>query len=522
MKKTIRGLLTLVIAVVAYCVVPKQHNITVVATNDLHGRFFDSAYVADKTNPSSLSKISQYVNNLRNDLGKNHVILLDIGDVLQGDNAVYYYNYKDTSGQAHLMSRIFNYMQYDAVVVGNHDIETGHPVYDKMRTELDMPYLAGNVRNEADEPYFLPYTLLKKGGLKIAVIGMTNPNIPNWLTPSLWSGMTFRPIQEKLQEQIDAIRSNEKVDLLFLAIHAGIGNSSNDLENPALQLAESFHGIDAIFAAHDHRRFCSKAGPDSIWVLEGGSRASHVAQLEIQYNSSLGKISDLTQKASLIKMDTCPSDPNYNERFAADYRKVQDFTLRPVGTMSQAMDFSESLTGQSFYLDFIHTVQLESTGAQLSIAAPLNTRIRLEAGTLNYNHLFQIYPFENQLYEVWMTGEEVKDFLEHSYDAWVAERGPSYNFDSVAGLIYEVDRKAATGKRIRIKSLANGDKFNPKAQYRVAINSYRASGTGDLESRVSQRLPEIRELIDQYVNEQGKIGPETLPTEKIGHWRFIF
>ena len=92
MKKTIRGLLTLVIAVVAYCVVPKQHNITVVATNDLHGRFFDSAYVADKTNPSSLSKISQYVNNLRNDLGKNHVILLDIGDVLQGDNAVYYYN----------------------------------------------------------------------------------------------------------------------------------------------------------------------------------------------------------------------------------------------------------------------------------------------------------------------------------------------------------------------------------------------------------------------------------------------
>ena len=512
---------------------PKDHELIIIATNDLHSRFFDSSYVQPSTHPSSLSKVYQYVSDQRREHGKNNVLLLDIGDVLQGDNAAYYFSYKDTSGQAHLMSRIFNFMGYDAAIVGNHDIETGHAVYDRIQSELQLPYLAANALDTCGQPYFQEYATFHRGGLDIVVLGMTNPNIHKWLTPSLWSGIDFRPIQEGLQEKIDAIRKKENPDLFILAMHAGIGSPEEGDENPAYLLATQLQGVDAIFAAHDHRKFNETIGENQIQLLEGGSRAGHVAKLHVQYTRKQGKIENKTQSGELIKMDSLPSSAIYNERFDSDFQTVKSFTTRPVGFIQQPMYFEQALQGPSFYMNFIHTVQMTSTGAELSIAAPLNTHNIIEAGTINHNDLFLIYPFENQLYRIWMTGQELQAYLEQSYDAWINRQGPAYNYDSVAGLIYEVNQKAPKGKRVRILKQADGQAFDPQKQYSVAINSYRASGAGDLfqltgltandlEKRISERLPEIRVLIDQYLQQHPQIDENTLEKEKIGYWRFIF
>lgn len=533
MKKILYPLLLLLLAGLTDACSPRQKELIIVSTNDLHARFFDSAYVNDAVNPGSLSKVHAYVTSLRETYGKKQVLLLDVGDVLQGDNAAYYYNYKDTSGGQHLMSRIFNYMDYDAAIVGNHDIETGHPVYDRLRDELDCPYLAANAIDSAGNPWFDEYALIHKGGLRIAILGMTNPNIPQWLNPELWSGLTFRPIEEQLQQRIDRLRAQEQPDLLILAIHAGIGKETLSLENPALYLAHHLQGIDAIFAAHDHRQFCEKAGPDSTWVLEGGSRAEYVTQLSVAYTRQGGQNTITRKTAELIPLKEHPSSKEYNQTFADDYQRVKAFTLRPVGSLSCEMDFAQALKGPSLYMNLIHRVQLDATGSDLSISAPLNTQKRIPAGPLNFNDLYQIYPFENQLYQIWMTGAEIKAYLEQSYDNWIAGKGPAYNYDSVAGLIYEVDTRQPLGKRIRIKGLANQHPFDLQHRYTVAINSYRASGAGglfkltgltssDLEKRISLRLPEIRTLVDEYVSRSGEITPESLLPENLGEWRFIF
>ena len=81
-------------------------------------------------------------------------------------------------------------MGYDAVVVGNHDIETGHPVYDRLKSQLTVPFLAANaIRTDDGKAYFPEYTIVRRHGLRIAVIGFTNPGIPGWLSPELWEGM---------------------------------------------------------------------------------------------------------------------------------------------------------------------------------------------------------------------------------------------------------------------------------------------------------------------------------------------
>ena len=155
-----------------------DHVVQLLTTNDVHGCYFDSTYVGGGVK-SSLFAVKSVVDSVRDADGADNVLLVDAGDILQGDNAAYYFNYVDTLSP-HLYPRVASYMGYDAVTVGNHDIETGHKVYDRVARDLDsygIPFLAGNaVRTDNGKPYFPVYKMFKRAGLKIAVLGFTNAN----------------------------------------------------------------------------------------------------------------------------------------------------------------------------------------------------------------------------------------------------------------------------------------------------------------------------------------------------------
>ena len=140
-------------AIACSCCGPKdgEYTFEILTTNDVHGHYFDSLYVSDRTNTSLLS-VAWYADSLRNAAGAENVVLIDAGDCLQGDNAAYYYNYIDTDSR-HLYARMTEYMGYDAIVLGNHDIETGHPVYDRMVETMKVPFLAANaIRTDNGKP----------------------------------------------------------------------------------------------------------------------------------------------------------------------------------------------------------------------------------------------------------------------------------------------------------------------------------------------------------------------------------
>ena len=149
-----------------------EYTLTVLTTNDVHGTWFDSTYVGGGVK-RSLFAVNHYVDSVRQADGEKNVLLMDAGDCLQGDNAAYYYNYVDTV-TPHLFPRLMEYMGYDAVAVGNHDIETGHPVYDRVARDLTrngVGFLAANaIRNDDGKPYFQPYKIVKKAGLKVAIL----------------------------------------------------------------------------------------------------------------------------------------------------------------------------------------------------------------------------------------------------------------------------------------------------------------------------------------------------------------
>lgn len=101
----------------------------IVETSDVHGSFFPYDFITRKPKRGTLARVSTYVNKLRAELGEN-VILVDNGDILQGQPTCYYYNYIDTES-TNVAADVINYMHYDAETFGNHDVETGHACYDK-------------------------------------------------------------------------------------------------------------------------------------------------------------------------------------------------------------------------------------------------------------------------------------------------------------------------------------------------------------------------------------------------------
>jgi 2',3'-cyclic-nucleotide 2'-phosphodiesterase/3'-nucleotidase len=198
--------------------------------------------------------------------------------------------------------------------------------------------------------------------------------------------------------------------------------------------------------------------------------------------------------------------------------------------------------------------------AQISFAAPLTFDGFIEAGTLVYNDLFTIYPYENQLFVVRMSGKEIKDYLEYSYDLWIntidsqddhllkIKDAPdprtgmkhwsfinrSYNFDSAGGLVYKVDVTKPKGERVMIESLADGSAFDESASYNVAMTSYRASGGGNImregagvdTDRIDERVvayhPEIRDILYDYLVVTKEIDPATVGDRTvIGEWSFV-
>ena len=537
-----------------------EYTLQVLSTNDVHSTWFDSTYVGGGIK-NSIFAMNHYIDSVRTRFGAENVVLIDAGDCLQGDNAAYYFNYVDTL-TPHLFPRLLEYMKYDAVAVGNHDIETGHPVYDRVTRDLEKvgaPFLGGNaIRNDNGKTYFPLYKIVKRAGLKVAILGYTNANMKAWLTESLWSGMTFQPIIDLVQKDIDMVKAKEKPDVMIVSMHSGCGQGDGTiLESEALDIFNSIKGIDFLLCGHDHRPFVEAR--DSTALLNSGSHSRYVAHGTLNLKVEKRKIVSKTFDAELIPVKAQAADPVMRDTFRKEFEAVRAFTLQEVGILNTDLRTRDAYRGMSDYINLIHTLSIGCPPAEISFAAPLTYNGTVKSGILVYNDLFTIYPFENQLFVVKMTGKQIKDYLEHSYNNWIrtisgendhilniqANDDPrtgqkgwsfiarSYNFDSAAGINYTVDVTKPFGQRINITTTVKGEPFDEARTYNVAMTSYRASGGGNLmketgidtdhiDDLVVERYPEIRELLYNYVMDNGSIDPEVIGDPKvIGKWSFI-
>lgn len=488
----------------------REVKLAVIETTDVHGNFFPYNFITRADWPGSMARVSTYVDSLRAAEGDEAVILLDNGDILQGQPTVYYYNFIDTVS-THIINDIMRFMRYDAATLGNHDIETGHDVYDRYAAGSVAPVLGANIIDTATgSPYVKPYTIIERGGVRVAVLGMITEAIPAWLPENLWSGLRFDNMVETAKKWVAEIQEREHPDAIIGLFHSG-GNSDTRtagfMENASVEVARRVPGFDAVLMGHDHRVWNlreANADGDTVIVLNPANNAVNVGRLDMTFTIGAdGKVTDKHIDGSIVDVSALAPSPAYMERFAPQMAEVESFVSRPIGRATGRFLSRDAFFGPSAFMDLIHRLQLEIARADVSMAAPLSFDAAIDTGTVTMADMFSLYKYENMLYTMALTGREIKDYLEESYDLWTNQvtgpdehvirfgsanpapgdnrlKYPSYNFDSAAGIDYTVDVTKPKGEKITITGMTDGRPFDPAATYRVAINSYRGNGGGDL------------------------------------------
>ena len=486
----------------------KKVSLRVIETSDVHGCFFPYDFINRKPKTGSLARVITYVDSLRATYGDN-LLLFDNGDILQGQPICYYYNFVKPELE-NVAAKVINYMKYDAETFGNHDVETGHAVYDKWIKEVKCPMLGANIIDTAtNEPYVKPYALIEREGVKIAVIGMLTPAIPNWLEENLWSGLRFEEMTKCARYWVSYLKQNVKPDVIIGLFHSGKegGIITPEYEEDAsLKVAKEVPGFDLILYGHDHTRHQDivENSKGLVVCLDPSCHAYNVADAQIELTLRDGKVREKTVNGKIVDVSELPVNQAYMEHFKADIDSVNAFVNRRIGSFKNSIYTRDSFFGSSAFCDFIHNLQLQITGADISLNAPLTFDAKISAGDVYVSDMFNLYKYENQIYVMTLTGEEIRKHLEMSYDLWVNTmtspddhimllnddtkgdlqrfgfKNMTFNFDSAAGIDYEVDVTKPDGQKVRILRMSNGEPFDEQKTYKVALNSYRGNGGGEL------------------------------------------
>ncbi|MCW8803451.1 MAG: bifunctional metallophosphatase/5'-nucleotidase [Ignavibacteriaceae bacterium] len=544
-------------------------NIKIIETSDVHGAIMPYDLLNDTTTNSSLAQVHTYAVAERYQPNQE-VILLDNGDILQGDPLVYYYNYEDTV-DTHVYAEAMNFMSYDAATIGNHDIETGHSVYDRFRKEISFPWLAANaIDTKTGELYFEPYTIIERKGIKIAVLGLTTPYIPNWLPEILWEGIEFEDMVKAAEKWISIIKENEKPDLIIGLFHSGVDYNYNnekaeiyENENASRLVAEQIPGFDIVFVGHDHVGWNFKienSGGDSVLILGSLSRAKTVAvaNIQMEFDRVGGKWNKKSISGEIVEVKNYRHDDHFMSNFLINLNVAKNYVQKPLGQITQSISSKESLFGPSAFVDLIQTAQLELAGADISFVSPLSFNATIDSGWIKVKDMFKLYHYENCLYTIELSGQEIKDYLEYSFGNWFNEMRDEndhllkfkyetdgtikyserygtpeleeryYNYSTAAGIYYTVDVSKPFGNKVTITALANGAPFNLSKKYTVAVNSYRGSGGGghltrgagipqkELLKRVlTSTDKDLRYYLMKWIEEKKTINPDIISTWQV-------
>nr|MBP7473048.1 5'-nucleotidase C-terminal domain-containing protein [Prevotella sp.] len=558
MKKILIILLTVFFMGTAMNAKTKNIQLRIIETSDVHGCFFPYDFINRKPMKGSLARLSSYTDSLRNIYGKN-LLLIDNGDILQGQPVCYYYNYVNTSAR-NVAADMINYLGYDAETMGNHDVETGHKVYDKWIKEVNCPVLSANIIDKkSGKPYIKPYSIIERDGVRIAILGMITPAIPNWLSKDLWNGLEFEEMTTSARKWMKVIKEQEHADVVIGVFHSGEqGGITTDKyqENAAIKVAKEIPGFDLVLFGHDHVRHnetVTNCIGKPVVCLDPANNALFVADATISIDvNDKNKQKNISVNGNIASIKDEPIDPKFMLHFKPQYDEVNNFVNKKTGTLTEDIYTRDCFFGPCAFSDLILNLELEITKADIAFNAPLQFNTKIAKGDILVSDMFKLYRFENKLYVMNLTGEEIRKHLEMSYDLWVNTmkdstdhlllldlkqddnqhtgfKNFSFNFDSAAGIDYEVDVTKPNGKKVHILRMSNGQPFDEKKIYKVALNSYRANGGGELLTKgagiprdsLESRTIFKSELDQRYylMKEIEKLG--TVTPKVNNNWHFV-
>ena len=433
------------------------------------------------------------------------------------------------------MMLAMNAIGYDAMVVGNHEFNFGLKNLSKARSEARFPWISSNIIAAADAAVkpFAPYFLTTVAGVKIAVIGVTTPLIPDWEAEEHYRGYRFESGVEAVRRTVAGLRQREHPDIVIVAAHSGLAAADDARENMVRDIATGVPGIDAIVFGHTHQQVASlRIGEVLLMQPKNWGMSLGRMDFVLQPNESGGwKMVSKSSRVIPVTKATA-ADPKVIEIAHPYHELAERYLNTAVAEAPVSLDSRLARVEDSALIDAIQQVQLYYSKADVSFASSFNARVSVPKGPVTIRQIAALYVYENQLYAIEGNGKMVRDALENSaryYNTCASDcaHGPlinpdviGYNYDMAQGVDYEVDLTQPPGHRIR-NLRWHGKPLDDNQPLRIAVNNYRAGGSAGYSmfrnAKIVWRSPdEIRDLVIQYYSDH-----KTLPAQPDNNWRVV-
>lgn len=506
---------------------PATRSLVVLATTDVHGRLRGWDYYSRRADSTqSLAAAATIVDSVRS-AHPGDVVLVDAGDLLQG-NPLLTVASRAARTATHPVIAAMNAMQYDAAAVGNHEFNFGLPLLRRAITQARFPFLSANATAARARDAFPRFTLVRRGDLTVGILGATTPGVMVWDRDNVRGRIRYTDIIPALQRAaVDARRAG--ADVVVAVVHAGLdGAATYDTvatglpsENVVRRIPYEVPGIDLVVYGHSHREMVDTV-VNGVRLMQPRNYAASVGAVTLNLTRTNRRWTVTSSTGQSVKVAGHRESAAVLRATEAAHVEAMAYVAESIGVTRVTWRADQARTTDVPLTDLVGEVMRRASGAQLAASPAFSLEAQLDSGTITVASIARLYPFENTLRAVRITGAQLRDYLEHSARYWltftpgmtgslVNRTIPGFNNDMVVGAEYDIDLTKPAGQRIVAlsvsgKPVADGDSFT------IALSNYRQTGGGGYAMLANAPLVfeskgDIRDMIVDAVRKAGRLDP---------------
>src|SRR5213080_4487914 len=449
--------------------------ISILHTTDLHGHILPTS---DYDGNPDRGGMARCVTQIRRWQQENpNSLLIDVGDVYQGTDV-------SLRSKGELMIDLFNHVNYDAWIIGNHEFDWGTETFVQTLQRSTMPVLAANTLlegrpagefSDAKHPFakVQPFILKDIAGIKLAIIGVTTPGMTFWLRPEFTRGIEFQYPIEPVRRAI-ARANSEGANAIVLSGHMGLKTRTggDDFANTVMALTSEFPEGAVFIAGHTHQDVPSRL-TNGVLFTQADHFGIQVRRVDLLFDRNSKKLRHREAMCELMdnrfgcdQMVLSRSKSHLAESSAALSEPIGELaeTLRGRSHPGRPSDVERLIGAAIMEMLLERNVPVEGV-----MHGTFDDKADLIAGPKTVNYVWDIIPFENYIVTAQLSPEEIKISMEDVF--------ASHEKRNLLGFELKTEGRRDDCKIVSM-ALANRQPLDRNKKYVIALNSFDARSGG--------------------------------------------